>query len=368
MKLAMLSFRLPRPGFKRGGVERVAHDLANALVRRGHEVTVWSADPLPPSAKYSVQALPFANLIHSWLGIRLVSGYLGNVLALLPRYGDVDALIAHGDSLLLPLRGIPLVRVMHGSAREEARTARSLARKVLQFGVWIQELITAGTQLTVGVSENTTQHNHFVNLIIPNGVDTTRFFPDPAAKSEKPSILFVGTMGGRKRGALLLDWFRVRIQTLIPNAELWMVSDPGLEYPGVCYFTGASDNQLAELYRSAWVYASPSVYEGFGLPYLEAMASGTPVVATANVGSREVTGEGLHAVLLENDDEFAPALMNLLERASLRDRWVERGLERAQDYSLERVGERYERVLIELLNRVRGHVRESARPTGELAG
>ncbi len=45
---------------------------------------------------------------------------------------------------------------------------------------------------------------------------------------------------------------------------------------GVTYVTGVPDTQLADLYRRAWVCASPSTYEGFGLPYLEAMACGTP--------------------------------------------------------------------------------------------
>ena len=56
-------------------------------------------------------------------------GYLGNVLALLPDYREFDAIIAHGDSLLLPLAGKPVVRVMHGSALGEARSA-PIARPV----------------------------------------------------------------------------------------------------------------------------------------------------------------------------------------------------------------------------------------------
>src|SRR5918997_5264396 len=116
MKIAVFSYGLPVVGEKRGGIERVAHELADALARRGHEVTVWTHDPRPAGAAYEVRRLPWRRFVSSWAGRRLTMGYLGNVLALLPGYGEADAIIAHGDSLLLPLRGKPVVRLMHGSA------------------------------------------------------------------------------------------------------------------------------------------------------------------------------------------------------------------------------------------------------------
>ena len=61
---------------------------------------------------------------------------------------------------------------------------------------------------------------------------------------------------------------------------------------GVSYHVGVSDTELAALYCRAWVYVSPSTYEGFGLPYAEALACGTPVVATPNDGSHEMLSAG----------------------------------------------------------------------------
>lgn len=345
MRLAVLSFRLPSPGVKRGGVERVAHDLADGLARRGHEVTVWSADPRPPDAAYQVQHLPGSSLIHSWLGFRLVSGYLGNLLALFPRFSGAQAIIAHGDSLLLPLRGIPLLRIMHGSALDEARTASSWLRKALQFGVYFQERITASTQPTVAISEETQRRYPAIHEVIPNGCNLRRFHPDEADKSAEPSILFVGTLGGRKRGHLLLRWFAETIRPAIPRASLWMVSEQGPVLDGVTYFTGVSDPELAALYRRAWVFASPSRYEGFGLPYVEAMASGTPVIATTNPGSLEVLEEGRYGRVIDDDAEFPLALLHLLVDSSARSRWIEPGLQRSRELSLERALDRYESLL-----------------------
>src|SRR5512143_4012028 len=104
LRIAVFSYGLPVVGERRGGIERVAHELADGLGRRGHEVTVWTHDPKPAGSAYQTRELPWKRFVTSWLGRRMTMGYLGSLLAVLPRYGDVDAIIAHGDSVLLPLR------------------------------------------------------------------------------------------------------------------------------------------------------------------------------------------------------------------------------------------------------------------------
>lgn len=347
LRLAVISYRLPIPGVKRGGIERVAHDLAQGLSRAGHEVTVWSYDRGPLGCDYEVRPLPFRRFAESWLGHRLTMGYLGNAFSLFPDFSRADAVIAMGDSLLLPLARRPVVRVMHGSALGEAMSASSPFRIVLQVGVYVQELLTGLLQPgTVAVSENTRRHNPFVRRVIPNGVDLRAFEPSPT-KSTDPTILFVGALEGRKRGALLLDWFRLHVLPEHPRAQLVMVGSPGPIAEGVSYRTGISDEELSDLYRAAWVYASPSRYEGFGLPYIEAMASGTPVLATPNPGSREVLADGQYGVLAA-DDEFPAMLNRLLRDENFRDEMRAKGLERAREYSLNTMIERYERLLLEL--------------------
>jgi glycosyltransferase involved in cell wall biosynthesis len=272
-------------------------------------------------------------------------GYLGNVMALVPDYGEFDAIIAHGDSLLLPLKGKPVLRVMHGSALGEARHATSVGRYVLQYGVYVQELLTALTgPRTVGVSANTQRDNRFIHHVIPHGVDTRIFHPEPLGKTLVPSLVFVGTAGGRKRGSFLLDLFSRVVRRAHPEAHLAFVGPAGPAMPGVSYHTGVSDEDLAALYRRAWVYASPSAYEGFGLPYLEAMACGTCVVATPNPGSREVLQDGRYGVLTE-DAGFGDALLALLADATRRHDMEAAGLRRANELSLDVMLDRYETLL-----------------------
>lgn len=348
LRLAVLSYGLPAPAHKRGGIERAAHTLADGLARRGHEVVVLSHDRRPADAAYAVAPLPWRAFVDTWIGRRLTMGYLGNLLALVPDYREFDAVIAHGDSLLLPLTGKAVVRVMHGSALGEARSARSIGRRVLQLGVFAQELVTAcAFRGVVGVSENTRHDNPFVRRVIPHGVDDRFFTVSDSGKSRTPSILFVGALDGRKRGRLLLDLFEQAVRPAFPDATLDCVGPAGPAQPGVTYHTGIADDALADLYRRAWVYASPSSYEGFGLPYLEAMACGTPVVASPNPGSREVLDDGRCGVLAA-DASFASELIAILRDAPRREALAAQGLCRAREYSLSRMIGEYEELLYEL--------------------
>ena len=348
LRLAMVSYGLPVSHERRGGIERAAHTLADGLARRGHEVTVFTHDPKPAGARYAVSPLPWKAFVNTWFGRRATMGYLGTVLAILPDYRDFDAVVMHGDSLLAPLIGKPVLRVMHGSALGEARSATSIGRFVLQCGVYVQELLTAVCQNgVVAVSENTRHDNPFLRRVIPHGVDEAIFRPQPGSRTPEPSVLFVGSLDGRKRGRFLLEGFLSDVRACHPEATLTMVGATGPARPGVTYMSGVDDDRLADLYRRAWVYASPSTYEGFGLPYLEAMACGTPVVASRNPGSVELLGDAAYG-LMPADADFIGVVSALLGDEARRAELAAAGLSRARHYSLTRMIDGYEDLLFEL--------------------
>ena len=184
--------------------------------------------------------------------------------------------------------------------------------------------------------------------VIANGVNTRVFWPTPHEKTDVPSVVFVGAQGGRKRGQFLLDLFATRIRPAHPEARLMFVGPTGPAMPGVSYHTGVTDDELASLYRRAWVCASPSTYEGFGLPYLEAMACGTAVVATANPGSLEVLGDGRFG-RIASDDDFGRVILDLLEDAASRRALEAAGVRRAEEFSLSRMIDHYEQLLAEIV-------------------
>jgi phosphatidyl-myo-inositol alpha-mannosyltransferase len=349
LRIAMFSYGLPVPGLKRGGIERAAHTLADGLGRRGHRVVVFTHDAKPAGAAYDVRRLPWKAFVDTWLGRRVTMGYLGNVLAIAPDYREFDAIVAHGDSLLLPIARKPVIRVLYGSALGEARSARSPGRRLLQLGVYAQELLTASLQNgVVAISDSTRRENPFVRRVICLGVDDRVFAPEPRERSATPSLLFVGTLAGRKRGRFLLRAFADAVRQAHPDATLTIVGDEGPPCAGVTYRIGVPDAELASLYRRSWAYVTPSTYEGFGLPYLEALACGTPVVATPNPGSVEILDHGNYGVIAA-DAEFGERISALLSDEQARARLSARGLGRARDYSLGVMLDRYEALLADLV-------------------
>jgi glycosyltransferase involved in cell wall biosynthesis len=161
------------------------------------------------------------------------------------------------------------------------------------------------------------------------------------ARSAAPSILFVGTWNGRKRGHFLHELFVRTVKPAFPTAELWMVSDEAPSGGGVKWLYGPTDEVLSDLYRRAWVFCLPSTYEGFGIPYIEAMAHGTPVVASPNVGARYVLGSSQGGLIVE-DDALGETLVRMLKDPVMRSRMGTAGRMRAGDFAWDPVLDAHE--------------------------
>lgn len=196
----------------------------------------------------------------------------------------------------------------------------------------------------------------------PLAANLTRFYPcDPAAIAEfrarlalrQPYILCVGTLDRRKNLELAVQAFD-RVRAVRSDVQLVLTGAPTrpalhldelLEpYPHArsgCVVTGfARDEDLPALYSGAELVLYPSLAEGFGLPALEAMACGTPVLASNRTSLPEVVGDG--GVLLDVDDAepWSNAILELLESPKQRAVLSERGLTRAREFSWESTARR----------------------------
>ena len=209
MRIAVFSYGLPVKGQKRGGIERAAHTLAQGLAERGHQVVVFTHDPRPDGAAYEVRELPWKRFVSDMARAARDDGLPGNVLALLPDYSEFDVDVAHGDSLLLPLRGKPIVRVMHGTALEEAlhatshRSFRAAVRRVCSGTADGPDC----AEHRGGQPEHTPHESFHPTTSSPTALMRVIFYPARGERSRLPSLVFVGTLDGRKRGRFLLDVF-----------------------------------------------------------------------------------------------------------------------------------------------------------------
>ena len=330
MKIAITSLYLPSGS--KIGVGYVVHAFANELVKRGHSVTVFSQSGPSPDSHYEVVVVPSGRRFRTF-------GFAWN----LRRYDftQFDVLNGHGDDWFLWGRKRPRhVHTYHGSLLAETLHARGFATRLRMAAMALCEYgsVFLADEL-VAVSRNTRKYIPGIRHVIPNGVDLAEFAP--GEKSVAPTVLFVGTMRGRKRGAMLLELFRREIRRRVPKAEFWAVCEEMVTGEGVHWFGRVTKVKLGELYRKAWVFCLPSTYEGFGVPYIEAMASGTPVVATPNPGAREVTCDGKFG-LLRSDEELGGTLADVLKDAALRKRLATAGLEHARDFGWNRICSDYE--------------------------
>jgi len=190
-------------------------------------------------------------------------------------------------------------------------------------------------------------------VVIPEGVDLSQFQPasDAAVQAIRKQydldrfVLCVGTLQTRKNHLRLIQAFE-KIQAQIPHslaiaggngsgAEAIQAHLAAHPNPRIRLLGYVEDDNLPALYTAADGLALPSLWEGFGLPLLEAMACGTPVLTSDTSSLREVTGDAGLLVNPNDVDDIAENLKRLLTDDPLRARLREAGFQRARLFSWE---------------------------------
>ena len=224
---------------------------------------------------------------------------------------------------------VPFVR--HGTLEGHAKTLRY--QRALAMNVRDAAMIVTPSRATredvLSVHPDAADKTH----VVANG-----FYPLPTREHEEPPlrpyVLMVGlgdgAHGHRKKGLdVALDAWR---RSVHPEHELLLVGGTQWTLPaGVRIVSDVSDASLSSLYAGATALIYPSRSEGFGYPPLEAMRSGTPVVASRAGSIPEVVGDGAWLVMPEDVVELAQAMDRLIGDPARRAEWIQRGYDHVRD-------------------------------------
>ncbi len=198
-------------------------------------------------------------------------------------------------------------------------------------------------------------------VVIPHGYGRN-FTPNGDKPADKSGyVLFVGTIEPRKNLLNLLRAYLILPRRLKEHFDLLLVGFKGWgndevmrligKLKGHVRYLGYVDNEeLSRLYRGASCFVYPSLYEGFGIPPLEAMASGCPTVVSNVASLPEVCGDAVRYVDPDSPESIAEGIEEVLTDEELRMSLIEKGIQRAGRFSWERSANEHLRFFCETLD------------------
>jgi glycosyltransferase involved in cell wall biosynthesis len=361
---------------QRSGVARAIEAVLNCLGEMEHpfhQIRVYSPRPIDPRVRLPQNA---GNVV---LPSRLPPG-LWEQITLLRAHGSRDVLFCPSYTMPLLAR-CPTLLAHHGSYEGYKDAAQVFAAWTRLKARVMYDLSAHRATLISTVSRYSQQDMaHFYRMdptrihVIPEGVDTRHFKPmnDPKACStwrrkvfgeDSPFILYVGKPTKRRNLPNLLQAFaQLKRQHGLPHRLLLIGSSlPGTSFADEIRGLGleayvvdlpyAEHDEIVLAYNACEMLVYPSSYEGFGMPVLEAMACGTPVMALNNTAFPEFAG-GVAMLLPDaGPDTLAEGILKIIRNPSIRARMAEAGPQRAASYDWHLVTQMYLNLLLELARR-----------------
>lgn len=232
------------------------------------------------------------------------------------------------------------------------------------YGVIVPRLIAHSAHLLTVSDFSRTEIAQYFGVapetftVVANAADE-RFRPRGPGADAAPGryLLAVSSPNAHKNFARMIEAFQ-RISRAHPDVELRVVGgqtrsfsrqEYGDRTSRVRFLGRVDDDELAELYRGALAFVFPSLYEGFGIPPLEAQRCGCPVIAARAASMPEVLGDSALFVDPYDVDDIARAMSTLIDDPRVRDRLVAEGARNAARFSWRASAERVSRVLDDVL-------------------
>lgn len=328
-----------------GGV-RIIFEQANRLIARGHEVEIWTIEPFlgPPPFEIKAQIKHIPNEYNA---------EQQRVMSLFPAKADVidpDVFIAGSHATIFGNSSLPRAKAFWYLQHDESLTfsdhneillsfqqALKLPVRFLCNSAWVAKQLKTKFQVDVE--------------LLPCAIDRNLFYPTkPILQTVNiPRLIYVYDEVVWKGMEDFFSGLNILSQTGL-DFELILttkaIPQKIFTQRPVTMFVRPLQNQLAAIYSSSTVFVSSSWYEGFGLPGLEAMACGVPVVTTDSGGVREyaIPEETAIVVPPKNPQALAEGILRVLKDLSLRRKLIENGLNKAKEFGWEKSIDKLERL------------------------
>jgi len=307
---------------------RVAVDVTPLELTRAGTARYLGA--LLPRIEREVEVQRLRGFASGWAGtLWLDLAWYPHVLARRAR----DADVLHCSTYRGPVQSrVPLVVSVHDLAvfrRPEAFPpwTRTYSRAVVPRVVRAARIVAAVSEFTASELESVLHVPRERIRVVPNAADPA--FTGDGAREDGDYVLAVGTLEPRKNLARSIEASRrLGVDLRVAGMAGWGGVDA--TGPGVSYVGFAADEELARLYRGALCVVYPSLYEGFGIPILEAMACGAPVVTSRGGATEEVAGGAAVLVDPEDVESISAGIEQAIAR---REELRAAGLRRACHYS-----------------------------------
>lgn len=347
MKVTMLAHTTPQSGVTgiSIGISKFMYNIALELMKKRHEVELFIRNDYRPSEGWikTVRSPKISWLLYPFFLERMISTMEADVYhadyvttgATLIRRGKRPSVVSIHDVIPFTydkkdLSTMDNVRVMWYMCNlkkiENADAITVLSehakREALKF---------------TGIARDRLH-------IIHAGVDLDRHFPLKKQLHKKIRIGYLGGLDGRKNVGLLVESFR-RITESRDDVELHvgglgknLEAFRAMNIRNAIFYGKIDESKKNKFLNSLDIFVFPSLMEGFGLPPLEAMACGVPVVASDTSSITEVVGDA--GILVKpTEDDMIKGITRLLDNPALRKRLVRRGLENARRFTWKRCAE-----------------------------
>ena len=361
-----------------GGITEHVHHTARRLRTKGHAVTIitsYAGSNGVPAAETITPAAPVIRIgrsiplssngsiahatvgLHLWRDLRAI--FLREQFDIAQLHSPLTFTLPALAVLASPCRSIGTFHTYFDGSRIYAKLRRPLQKHLvdkLDGQTFVSQCSIDCLQRFFALKDP---------RIIPNGVDLTLFNPSvprlAAFDRSKRTLLFLGRFDKRNGLAVMIDAFAM-VRRRFPDVRLIVVGDghrraafersvPAALRDDV-HFVGPAVASRPGYYATCDIFCSPVAIASFGMTLLEAMATGKPIVATDNVGYRDLLGPGEAVLVPQGSAEaFADAIVALLADEARQKEMSANALRKAERFSWDRVVDQTLALYHEILNR-----------------